>query len=55
LEGARQDEAGPRNEIVFSQHDVGREIMSSPAFEQRWNRRAELIEEVTERKAFLRV
>ena len=53
LEWARQDEAGPGNEIVFSQHEVGGEIMSSPAFEQCWNRRAELIEEITELKAFL--
>jgi hypothetical protein len=31
LEGSRQDEAGPGNEIVFSQHKVGGEVMSSPA------------------------
>jgi hypothetical protein len=55
LEVSRENEARASNEIAFSQHNVGREIMSSPAFEQRWNRRAELIEEVTERKAFLRV
>jgi hypothetical protein len=34
---------------------VGGEIMSSPAFEQCWNRRAELIEEITEPTALLRV
>jgi hypothetical protein len=55
LEGARQDEAGPRNEIAFSQHKMGSEVMSRPPFEQGRNRRAELIEEVTESKAFLRV
>ena len=53
LEGARQDEAGPRNEIVFSQHEMGSEIMSSPALEQGRNRRAEFVEEVTELKALL--
>jgi hypothetical protein len=31
LEGSGQDEAGPGNEIVFSQRKVGGEIMSSPA------------------------
>ena len=46
---------GPGNEIAFSQHDVGCEVMSSPALEQGRNRRAELIEEIAELKAFLRV
>ena len=55
LERSRKDEAGPGNEIVFSQHQMGSEVMSRPAFEQGRNRRAELIEEVTESKTFLRV
>ena len=55
LEGARQDKAGPGNEIVFSQHKVGGEIMSCPAVEQGRNRRAELTEEITELNTFLRV
>jgi hypothetical protein len=44
LEGAGQDNAGPGNEIAFSRHDVGCEVMSSPALEQRRNGRPELIE-----------
>jgi hypothetical protein len=44
LEGAGQDNAGPGNEIAFSQHDVGCEVMSSPALEQGRNGRPELIE-----------
>jgi len=55
LEGSRKDEAGPGNEIVFSQHKVGGEIMSSPGPKKRRNGRAELIEEITELMAFLRV
>jgi hypothetical protein len=55
LEVSGENEARASNEIAFSQHDVGCEIMSSPAFEQCWNRRAELIEEITELKALLRV
>jgi hypothetical protein len=51
----RQDEAGPGNEIVFSQHKVSGEITSSPAVQQGGNRRAELIEEITELNAFLGV
>ena len=55
LKGAGQDNGGPGNEIAFSQHDVGCEVMSSPALEQGRDRRAELIEEVAELEAFLRV
>jgi hypothetical protein len=55
LEVSRENEARASNEIAFSQYDVGCEIMSSPAFEQCWNRGAELIEEITELKALLRV
>ena len=55
LEGSRKDEAGPGNEIVFSQHKVGGEIMSSPGPKKRRNGGAELIEEITELMAFLRV
>jgi len=40
---------------VFSQHDVGGEIVSSPALEQCRNGRAEFVEEITELKALLRV
>jgi hypothetical protein len=38
---------------VFSQHEVSGEIVSGPAFEQRGNRRAELVEKITELKALL--
>jgi hypothetical protein len=43
LEGARQNEARAGDEIVFSQHDVGGEIVRSPALEQRRNGRAEIV------------
>jgi hypothetical protein len=55
LEGARQDNAGPSNEIAFSQHEMGGEIVGGPAVEQGRNRRAEFIEEGTKPKSFLRV
>jgi hypothetical protein len=55
LEGPRQDQARSGNEIVFAQHQVGGEIMSGPTVEQGRNRRAELIEEITELTAFPRV
>ncbi len=48
LEGTRQDNAGPGNEIAFSQNNVGSEVMSSPVPEQGRDRRAELIEEIAE-------
>jgi hypothetical protein len=55
LEGTRQNQARASDQIAFSQHDVCGKVMSSPALEQCWNRRAELIEEITELKALLRV
>jgi hypothetical protein len=55
LEGARQDEARSGNEVAFSQHQVGGEVMSGPAPEQGGSGRAELIEKVTELEALLRV
>ena len=40
---------------MFSQHEVGGEIVSGPAVEQRGNGRAELVEETTELEALLRI
>ena len=40
---------------MFSQHEVGGEIVSSPALEQCGNGRTELVEEITQLKALLRV
>jgi len=54
-ERTRQNEARTGNEIVFSQHEVGGEIVSSPALEQGRNGRAEFVEKITELKALLRV
>jgi hypothetical protein len=55
LEGTGQNEARAGDEIVFSQHEVGREIVRSPALEQGGNGRAEFVEEITELKALLRI
>lgn len=55
LEGTRKNEARTSNQIAFPQHDVGGEIVSSPTLEQSGNGRAELVEEITERKALLHV
>ncbi len=55
LESARQNEARASNQIAFSQHEMGSEVMSSPAFEQGRNRRAKLIEEIAELQALLGV
>jgi hypothetical protein len=55
LEGARQHEARAGNQIAFSQHQVGGEVMRSPALEERGYGRAELIEEIAELEAFLGV
>ena len=55
LEGARQNDARAGNEIAFSQHEVGGEIVCSPALDQCGNRRAELLEDITQLKALLRV
>ncbi len=51
FEGTGENDARPGNEIAFAQHDVGGEVVSSPALEQCWNGRAELVEEITELKA----
>jgi hypothetical protein len=40
---------------VFSQNEVGGEIMSGPAVEQGWSRRAELVQEMTKLETLLRV
>src|SRR5262249_35097719 len=53
LEGPGQDEARAGNQIVFSQHEVGSEIVRSPAIEQGRNGRAELVEKITEFEALL--
>jgi hypothetical protein len=50
-----QNEAGAGNEIVLSQHEVGGEIVSSPALEQGRNGRAELVEKITELEALLHI
>ncbi len=55
LEGTGQNDARAGNQIPFSQHEVGGEIVSSPAREQRGSGRAELVEKITELKALLRV
>jgi len=55
LEGTRQNDARASNEIAFSQHDVGGEIVSSPALQQCGHGRTELVEEITELQALLRV
>jgi hypothetical protein len=40
---------------VFSQHEVGGEIVSSPSLEQGMNGRAEFVEKITELTALLRI
>ena len=40
---------------MLSQHEVGSEIVSNPALQQRGNGRTELVEEITQPKALLRV
>ncbi len=55
FEGTGQNQAGAGNEIVFAQHQVGGEIVSGPAVEQRGNGRAELVEKLTELEALLRI
>ena len=47
----RQHETRSSDRIIFSQHEVGREIVGGPALDQGGNRRAELVEKITERKA----
>ena len=55
LEGAGQDNARSGDEIAFPQHEMRCEIMSSPTAEQGRNRRSQLVEQITEPEAFLRV
>ena len=55
LKGTGQNEARAGDEVVFSQHEVGGEIVSSPALEQGRNGRAEFVEKITELQALLRV
>jgi hypothetical protein len=54
-EGAGENEARAGDQVVFSQHEVGGEIVSSPSVEQGGNGRAELVEKVTELEALLRI
>jgi hypothetical protein len=54
-EGTRPNEAGASNKVVFSQYDVGSEVVSSPALEQCGNGGVELVEEITQFKALLRI
>jgi hypothetical protein len=49
--GTRQNETRSSDRIMFSQHEVGREIVGGPALEEGGNRRAELVEKITELKA----
>jgi hypothetical protein len=55
LERSGQNEARARNEIVFSQHEVGGEIVSSPALDQCGHGRTELGEEIAQLMPLLRV
>jgi hypothetical protein len=55
LEGSRENEARSSNQIALSQNEVGGEIMSSPAVEQGWSRRAKLVQEITKLDTLLRV
>ena len=48
LERARKNDARAGNEIAFSQHDVGGEIVRSPTLEERGNERPELGEEIAQ-------
>ena len=55
LERAREHEAGASDEIALTQHDVGGEVVSGPALEQRGYVSPEFVEEIAQRKALLRV
>ena len=55
LEGTGQNHARARNQIVFSQNEMGGQIVSRPALEQGRNGRAEVVEEITELAALLHV
>jgi hypothetical protein len=53
--GSGRTRQGPANEIVFSHHEVGGEIVGSPTIDQGRNRWAELVEKIAQLKAFSRV
>ena len=55
LERARKEDAGAREEIALTQHEVGGEVARSPALDQRGYVSPELFEEIAKRKALLRV
>jgi hypothetical protein len=55
FEGTGQNQARAGDQIVFSQHEVGGEIVSSPPVEQGGNGRAELVEKITKLEALLRI
>jgi hypothetical protein len=55
LGGPRQNEARAGHQIAFSRHDVGSEIVGSPTLEQCGNGWTELVEEIAQCKALLRV
>src|SRR5262245_59370497 len=55
VERPRKQEAGTRDEIALAQHEVGGEVLCSPALEQRGNLSPELFEKIAKRKALLPV
>jgi hypothetical protein len=55
FEGSGQDEARTGDQVVFSQHEVGGEIVTAPPVEQGRNGRAELVEKIAELQALLRI
>jgi hypothetical protein len=54
-EGGRQDQTRSSNDIVFPQHEVGGQIVGSPAVEQSGRARANLLEQVAQLTALPRV
>jgi hypothetical protein len=55
LEGTGQNQAGAGDQIALPQHEVGGEIVSRPALQQCRGRRAELVEQIAELEALLRI
>ena len=55
LEGTGQNEAKATNGVVFSQHEVRREVVGGPSVEQRGSRRAEFVEKITEFESLLHI
>lgn len=55
LEGSGQHETRSRNDIAFSQNQMGGEIASGPAVDQRGRGRAEFVEKIAERRPLPRV